>query len=288
MRISTQMIQQGALRSLRRGTASLAKAQQEAVSGRRVQSVSDDPVDAGQIMRLDAQLRDISRFQRNGTWATTRMSVEDAVITNLRELLQKAQKLGTAAASLPAGDPVRQATIVDLQNLKTEILSLANTKVGSEFLFAGGNSTSPAFLPDGTYASDSTARSTEINAGVTIRTNDTGDVIFGDSLAAVDGLLAQLQTGDAAGIQAATGAISSASVRALTVQTTLGARLSEIQDVATALARTAVRVADQRDQLRNVDPAEAAVKLSTAQTALQQAYAVVSKVLSINLIDYLK
>jgi flagellar hook-associated protein 3 FlgL len=288
MRISSQMIQQGALRSLRRGTAALSKAQQEAVTGQRVRTVSDDPVDAGQIMRLDAQLRDISRYQRNGTWAMTRMSVEDAVITNLRELLQKAQKLGTAAASLPAGDPVRQATITDLQNLKTEILSLANTRVGAEYLFAGGNSTAPAFLPDGTYAGDSTARSTEINAGVALQTADTGDRLFGDSLAAIDVLLAQMQTGDAAGIQAAAGAVSSASIQVLTIQTTLGARMSEIQDVATALARTSVRVADQRDQLRSVDSAEAAVKLSTAQTALQQAYAVVSKVLSINLIDYLK
>ena len=288
MRISSQMIQQGALRSLRRGTAALSQAQQEAATGQRVRTVSDDPVDAGQIMRLDAQLRDISRYQRNGTWATTRMSVEDTVITNLRDLLQDAEKLGTSAASLPVGDPGRQSAIAAIQTLKNEILALANTKVGEEYLFAGGNSTSPAFLPDGTYAGDSTARSTEIDAGATIQTTDTGDRVFSGAFAALDGLLAQLRTGDTAGVQGAAAAVSSASTQALSVQSTLGARMSQIKDVATALARTAVSVANQRDGLRNVDSAEAAVKLTTAQTALQQAYAVVSKVLSVNLVDYLK
>ena len=97
-----------------------------------------------------------------------------------------------------------------------------------------------------------------------------------------------MRTGDTAGVQGAAAAVSSASTQALSVQSTLGARMSQIKDVATALARTAVSVANQRDGLRNVDSAEAAVKLTTAQTALQQAYAVVSKVLSVNLVDYLK
>ena len=286
MRISTRMIQQGALRSLRRGTEAMARAQEEAVTGRRVRTVSDDPVDAGQIMRLDSQLRDIARYRRNGTWATTRMSVEDTVVTNLRELLRQARDLATGAASLPAGDPVRESARLQVRNLYEEVVALGNTKVGSEYLFAGGRSTSPAFLADGTYAGDSVARTTEIDAGMVLETADTGDRVFGDALAALATLGSQLETGDATGIQAAAGALADASTAVLTLQTALGGRLGTVETVARALAGTGARLADQRDSLRSVDSTEAAMRLTTAQTSLQQAYAVVSRVLSVNLLDY--
>jgi len=280
------MIQQGALRSLQSSTRALSLAQQESVTGKRVRTVSDDPVDAGRIMRLDAQLRDVSRYQRNGTWATTRMSVEDTVLTNLRNLLKQARSLATSAASLPADDPVRQSALQEVASLRDEIVSLGNTRVGTEYLFAGGRSTSPAFLDDGTYAGDTTVRATEIDAGMTIGTADTGDAVFGDALAALDQLATQLGSGDAAGIQAAGVAVSISSTKALTLQTSLGARMRTVSTIAKSLSNTEAKLADRRDSLRNADTTEAALKLTTAQTALQQAYSVVSKVLSVNLLDY--
>ncbi len=224
--------------------------------------------------------------RRLGTWATTRMSVEDTVLTNLRNLLKQARSLATSAASLPADDPVRQSALQEVASLRDEIVSLGNTRVGTEYLFAGGRSTSPAFLDDGTYAGDTTVRATEIDAGMTIGTADTGDAVFGDALAALDQLATQLGSGDAAGIQAAGVAVSISSTKALTLQTSLGARMRTVSTIAKSLSNTEAKLADRRDSLRNADTTEAALKLTTAQTALQQAYSVVSKVLSVNLLDY--
>jgi flagellar hook-associated protein 3 FlgL len=280
------MIQQGALRSLRRSTEAMTRAQEEAITGRRVRTVSDDPVDAGQIMRLDAGLRDIARYRRNGSWATTRMSVEDTVLTNLRDLLQQARELATGAASLPVGDPVRESALLQVRSLREEIIALGNTRVGSDYLFAGGQSTTPAFLADGTYVGDGTARSTEIDAGMALETADTGDQVFGAALAAMDELATQLETGGEADLQAVATAISDASIGVLGLQTSLGGRLSTVEKIAAALARAEANLAEQRDRLRSADSTEAALKLSTAQTSLEQAYAVVSKVLSVNLLDY--
>ncbi len=201
MRITTRWLQQSGLISLRRGTAALARAQDEAASGRRVRTVSDDPLDAARILRLDAELRDVDRYRRNGSWANARMATEDTVLTQVRDLLDQARRIGVAAANLPAGDPGRQSAIQQIQLLKDQIVSLGNTRIGEEYLFAGAQGTSPAFLPDGTYAGDGTVRRAEADGGVLIETTDTGDRLLGDSFAALDGLSQQLATGDAAAIQ---------------------------------------------------------------------------------------
>jgi flagellar hook-associated protein 3 FlgL len=288
MRITTRWLQQSSLQNLRRSTAAMARASAEATSGKRITTASDDPLDAGRIIRLNAELRDISRYQRNGTWATTRMATEDAVLSHARDLLAQARKLATAAVSLPADDPIRTTAVTQIQQLREQIVSLGNTRIGDEYLFAGGNSNNPAFLANGTYAGDSTAQQTEIDAGVLLKTTDTGDVVFNDALAALDDMQQQLQTGTAADIQTSINSVADASTDILTVQTALGGRMSEISSVATRLATRASKTAEQRDSIQTVDSAEAAVNLSTAQTALQQAYSVISKILSVNLLDYLK
>src|SRR6185503_12387067 len=98
MRISSSMLQKNALSGLGRSLADLARAQQDAATGRRVRTASDDPVDAAQIMRLDAHLRDVDQFRRNATAATTRLSAEDVVLTSARELLARARNLALTGA----------------------------------------------------------------------------------------------------------------------------------------------------------------------------------------------
>jgi flagellar hook-associated protein 3 FlgL len=287
MRITTFWMNQSGLNSLRKASAALARAQQEATTGKRVGTVSDDPLDAGQIMQLDGQLRDIDRYRRNGTWGTTRMSTEDTVLTSVRSLAEKAKRIAVSTASLPVTDPARIEAVAQIQQLKDQIISLGNTKVGQEYLFSGSRSTHPAFLPGGMYMGDGTVRQVEIDNGMMVDTTDTG-AIFVPALAAIDRVEQQLQTGTTEDISAAIGQLADANTGILQAQTALGSRMAEISDMATQLATRASKTADRRDSLQNVDSATAAVNLTSAQTALQQAYAVVAKVLSINIMDYLK
>lgn len=288
MRVTTRWLQQSALLNLRRGTSQLARAQAEASTGQRVRTVSDAPLDAGQVMRLDGELRDIERYRRNGTWATTRMAAEDTVLTHARELLDQARKIAIAAAPLPAGDPARVDAAAQVDRLREQVIALGNTRMGQDYLFGGGRSTSPPFLPGGAYVGDGTVRRAEVDAGVVLDTTDTGSRVFGDALAGLSDLANGLRLGDTGDVQARVGVLSDAADGMLQVQTALGGRMKQIADTATRLAVRASRTADQRDTIRDVDPAEAAVNLTAAQTALQQAYAVVSKVLSVNLLDYFR
>ena len=99
MRITNLMIQKNLMSGLRTRMTAIAKASSEASTGHRINTLSDDPVDASQIMRMQAQIVGIQQFQRNGTYATTKLSVEDTAISSLSATLATAKNLAMSTTS---------------------------------------------------------------------------------------------------------------------------------------------------------------------------------------------
>lgn len=288
MRITNQIISMNLQSGLRARLASLAKASAQASTGVRVNTVSDDPVDASQIMRLDSQSRDIEQYRRNGTFATTRLSTEDAAITSLRSLISKAKSLAQTTTSADPNDPARLAALDAAKALKDQMVSLGNTKVGDQYIFGGDASDVAPFQASGQYVGSWTAQTIDINSGVPLSVNHTGQPLFTSALSSVDNLIAQLTSGTPSQIAAAGSSLDSAAQTALGIQAETGSRMQDIQIAATQLAAQSTALLDRRDSLANVDQATAIVQMQQEQTALQRAYSVVGRVLQSSLTDYLK
>lgn len=289
MRISTQQITQNAVRALQDRLTNLASAQDEVTTGRRVNTVSDDPVDAGRIMRLDGSLRELDQYRRNGTAATTRLSAEDSVLSSLRSLLGQARDLALKAASDDPADPTRLAALAAVNQIKDQVIGLGNTRVGNEYIFGGGQSTVAPFInTTGAYVGDSLVRQAAIDTGVTVDLNHTGDQILQPALQALDALRTELQTGTAASIQASANGVNAAEDQALAGQSIIGLRLQQVQDTGADVARRSGMLIDQRNAIRDADPTTSVVKLMDSQSALERAYAALGRVLNTNLLDYLR
>ncbi len=286
MRISTSMFQQGAMQGLRAALAALAKAQQQATSGHRVSTVSDDPTDAAQVMRMQGHLRDIEQFRRNMAEASTRISTEDVVLKSARDLMNQAQALATGAATASPTDPLRLAAIQEVRQIRQQLVALGNTRLGDEYVFGGSKSGVPPFQADGTYVGDSSQRQAQIDDGVLMPTNHTGDQILSAGFRALDDLERELGTGTATSIEATAAGFIAANHEMLAAQTELGSRLQQIQYTTEGLTRRGDNLADRRDALRDVDPTEAALKVVSLQSALERAYAAVGKILNTNFLNY--
>ncbi|MFN8587734.1 MAG: flagellar hook-associated protein FlgL [Candidatus Eisenbacteria bacterium] len=282
------MLQKSLVSGLRGRMESIARAGAEASTGRRVRTVSDDPVDASQIMRMESQVRDIDQFRRNGTFATTKLSTEDVALSTLRDVMQRAKTLAMSTTSSDPTDPGRLAALASVRQLKEETVALGNTRVGNEYIFGGDRSTTAPFLADGTYVGDGNTRSVSINEGVSVSLNHSGQPLFTDAIASLDALIQQLQTGTSDQVSAAISDLESATQQVMQLQSETGARLKDISDTSAALAKQSAALLDRRDALRDVDPAESIIKAQTEQAALERAYAVVSRVLQSTLTDYLR
>lgn len=288
MRVTDFIRQQTALQGVRTNLDTVSRAQRELASGRRVETVSDDPAAARQILQLNSQLREIESYRRTGVAVTTRLSVEDTVLTSVRNLLGIAKDLTVSGATPLPTDPDRQAALATVTQLRDQLLSLGNTRVGQEYLFAGGLTATQPFPPSGVYQGDTTVRQVEIDQGVHMATNHTGDQLFTPAIQALDALASALQTGTQTDVEAAFGALDAAQQGALVAQAETGARLRQIQDTATILATRSGVALDRRSALRDADPNESAVRLVTAQSALERAYGAIARVISSSLLDFLR
>ena len=278
---------QNALRGLRLNLEVMARAQQEAVTGRRVTRISDAPMDAAKIMQIDAQLGDLDQYRRNGVTAGVRLTTEDSVLTTVHDLVIRAKALAVSAMAVGPDDPSRQAALAELAQIHEQIVSHGNTKLGNEYIFGGGQTGLPPFDAEGTYTGDGDTRRVEIDEGITTETNHTGDPLFTDVLRGLDELSTSLMSGTRESIQDAIGKLDDAGIQVLTAQTEVGVREQVIRDVSTRMTKRAAYLLDQIGGLRDADPTEAAVNVAAAQAALERAYSVVGKTLSTDILKYL-
>jgi flagellar hook-associated protein 3 FlgL len=287
MRISTQMVHHGALRAIRSRLTSLVHSQQEVATGRRVRQVSDAPSDAAQIMRLDGHVRDIEQFRRTGVTTTTRLAAEDVVLTSARDLITRARALASNAATKSTDDPVRIAALAEIQQIQSQLVSLANTKVGNDYLFSGSVVQAP-FFDDGTYVGDKVVRQAQIDSGVLVDVNRPGDEVLSTALQGVHQLTIELATGSSDSIRATVATLEAADQEVLVRQAEVGATLRQIDETGTILGRRAAAFLEQRDGMLLADPAESALRVVSAQEAMERSYAAIGRLLQTSLVDFLR
>lgn len=286
MRISDRMMQLNTMAGLRASQARLARAQREATSGKRLESVSDDPVDAARVMTMQGQLGNIDQYKRNATSATTRLATEDTVLTGARDLLSRARALAMSVTSSDPADPTRVSALKQLAVIQDEMVSLANTRVGAERLFGGGETAAP-FQPDGTYVGGTVVHDVRVDDGVIVPTSHTG-AIFAVTFQALDLLKTALTSGTSADISATVAPLSDAEQGLLAAQTESGGRQQQIDETVKQLGSRQSTLLDRMQALTDADPAESLLKVTAATQALELAYAVAQKTLSVNILNYMR
>ena len=286
MRISDRMIQTNTMAGLRGNMLRLAEAQRHATSGRRIERISDDPVDAAQAMHMQGQIANLEQFKRNAISATTRMSTEATVLESARELLARARKLAIGVNADDPADPTRTAAFQELRYIKDQLVSLANTRIGGERIFGGGLS-SPPFQANGQYVGGQVVHDVQIDESMRITTSHPG-TIFAAAFSGLDQLIVTMQSGTPAQISAGIAPLATAEEELLAGQAETGSRQRQIDDTVAQLGSRQRLLLDRASKLTDADPAEALLKVQAATQALERAYVVAQRTLSLNIVDYMR
>lgn len=158
-------------------------------SGQKYTNISDNPIDAADIVRLNKQLSEIGAYSRNVQNATTQINAQDEAFSTIVDKLQRINDLAIQAANSASGEDGFKACKAEIEELKKTIVNLANTQYDGKYIFAGTNVTTKPFelADDGTITyhgtpANNTAgyeRYLEISDGVKVELNSSGDSIFG-------------------------------------------------------------------------------------------------------------
>ena len=121
----------------------LGKLQDQINTGKKITRPSDDPVVAMKGMRYRSQLVEVNQFYRNLTEGFTWMDNTDAALEETTQILNRVRDL-TVQASNDSYDPVARGNIAkEIEQLQQHLVSIANTKIGDNYIFNGTDTAKP-------------------------------------------------------------------------------------------------------------------------------------------------
>jgi flagellar hook-associated protein 3 FlgL len=293
MRITNNMLTRDSLAHIQAQLRPISQAQAQVSTGLRIQKSSDDPAAAAGVMRAGGSIRALDQYRRNIGAATSRVDAEEAVLNQLTDVLTRARELGISQNTSLADPLANDATLAEVDTLLGFVSDLANTRHGDEYLFGGTASGQPPVpdpanplaqpLPTG-------SRKAEVSAGRYVDSTHDAASVFGSSgaLAALGQLKTALQTRDRAGIAASLGSLDGAFGEVQSLLGETGARSNQLQVTHANLDALEVTLRTFKSDLEEVDLEKAMTELVSRQTAYQAAMLATSKVLSLNLSDYLR
>ena len=167
----------------------IASLQEQASTGAQINRVSDSPSTAYQILGLNCQQRSLENYIDNLSEMVSMLEVTSTIIERMRPLLAETKTRLTQITSGTYTEDGRQRVADGINDILEEMVSLANTKHTSQYLFGGSNTTSPPYVVERTggeitrviYRGSSDGRSIEVAPGLESSALYVGDEIFRSS-----------------------------------------------------------------------------------------------------------
>jgi len=289
---------QNALADLHRVATEMLRWQRQVSSGYRVNAPSDDPAAASRIVSDRASLSSISQYAHAADMASSRLMVADTVLGDIVAKVSAARTEAASALGSVVSDAQREAAAMALEGLRDAIFSDINVTFRGTFLFSGAASTSAPYERDvagqiAAYRGDANAVSLDIDIERTVPLTFDGEAVIRgadalDLFESLDGLIAAIRANDQQGIADGMDALDRAFDRAVSVQTTVGTHLAQLDDQRLRLtaARQAATARLSADQDANA--VEAITGLTRSETAYRAALASLANRARSSLFDYLK
>ena len=183
MQISSKLFNQQQLKQFSSTTEELQDLQNKIATGENILRASDDPVGSVELSGLNVVKKQIEQYERNVNSANDRLSLIDKNLENLSNVFIRVQELIIQASSDVLGASDREAIAIEVDQMKEEILSLANAQDSNgSFLFSGYKTNTIPFEKDLTgkinYKGDRGIASLSVSESRVMETTLDGGTLF--------------------------------------------------------------------------------------------------------------
>src|SRR5271157_4940536 len=117
----------------------------ELSSGMRVNSLSQDPLAAGENVLLLNQMQQDDSFTQSSSLVTGQLQVADSALGSVVSQLTQAISLATSANNGTMNSSDVQSIGNQISGILNEVQSLANTNYQGQYIFAGGQTSTTPF-----------------------------------------------------------------------------------------------------------------------------------------------
>jgi flagellar hook-associated protein 3 FlgL len=291
LRVTEGSASYGSLVGLQSSASRLAALQAKMSSGQQITKPSDDPSGTVRALQLRADLKRNTQYTANAGDAIGWLSTSDTTYTQIGKLAQNARTLVVQGLNTGASGTTPAAAIADqIDAIRTSMINLANTTYNGRPVFGGTTTGAIAYDAAGNYAGDSGTVSRTVGPQSTVQINQSGAQVFGPPGNDMFTLLANISNtlrtnptalgSDLTSLDAAIANVSAA-------QATEGATYERVQTAQAAQTSTALTVTTQLSGIQDIDLANMAVQVSTANTNYQAALQTTASIRQQSLLDFL-
>ncbi len=292
-RVTQRMLTQSSLSHLQLGLGRLARVQEQLSTGRVINRPSDNPTGTTASMRLRGSAADQAQYSRNAQdgigWLTQVDSALDSVTTAVKRARDLALQGANASAS---GTVAREALATEVEGIRAELLSRANTRYLDSPVFGGVTAGDQAYDASGTYVGTVGDVNRRVADGVLVKVDVDGPSVFGtgatSAFAELDALATALRAGDQAGISGAINTLNSRIDTVTSARTAAGTRYQRLEQADQTAADAKISLRNQLSTIENADLAQTTVELKLQEVAYQAALGATSRVMQPSLLDFLR
>ncbi|MBS0447592.1 MAG: flagellar hook-associated protein FlgL [Proteobacteria bacterium] len=147
MRIATSNAYANAIQALQTRQSDLSTTQMQLTTGLRVSKASDDPAAAARAERALAAQARTTAAQRAVDASNNAMTLTESALGSANDLLQQVHDTMVQAGNASLSDSDRQSLAEQIQGLRDQLLTVANSTDGQgNYLFGGQGSTQVPFV----------------------------------------------------------------------------------------------------------------------------------------------
>ncbi len=278
MRVSDNMKLDTVTRNIATAEQRQLAATREASSGQRISAPSDDPVGAARLARIQASIESTAAYRASITNVQGDVELAESTLASASDVMQRVQEIALQGAndSLTASD--RGALAAEVAGLKKELVSLANTKGSTGYLFGGTSAANP-FDVNGAFSGNSNPHTVEIAQGLTLDVNVDGAKAFTaaggrDVFADLATLENALNANDGAAVSATVNSLDTSRRQIVAARSDAGDKINRLTTADSAHDRADTVLQSQRHDVGDADAAASYSRLVATQQALESALTV--------------
>ena len=299
MRVTNGMIRNTTLNGLYNNMNALNKTYAQMATGKKIQTVSDDPIIAGRALKLTTTVLETSQYQSNVEEAKSWMEVTEAALNNMTSILTTIRTKCVQGSNGDLGLEERENIKTDIEQLWKQLQDEANVTYADRYVFSGYKTNQP-LMKDGEVNTEVDGKingheiNYEIGVNSTITVNTEGmDKLMNEMKACFEGIFKAVDddtktTEDLHNMfTEKLDEIDNIMKQVSEKNSDLGSRMSRINYTADRLVNQKLTFSNLLSETEDIDIEEVYTDFNVQYATYQSALQATSKIITNTLADYL-
>lgn len=197
MRVTNGMIRNNTLNNLYKNISAVNQSFAQMSTGKKIQTVSDDPIIAGRAIKLKVNVLETQQYQKNAKEARSWMEVTETSMDNMNKILESIRTKCVQASTGTLEEKDKAVIKTDIMQLWEQLQEEANVTYGGRYVYSGYKTGEPLMLnKDLTLEEDlsvekqyTVSSGTTLAAGTTLAKGSTVSKADRDALGITDAML---------------------------------------------------------------------------------------------------